>query len=236
MRGGRGPAWRDALAADARDWATPRPDGGTGVDLGEVFAVLQDRLPADPVVTCGAGNATIWAHRYLPVTAPNSFVGPRNGAMGLGVPAAVAASLAFPDRLAVAVCGDGDFLMNGQELATAVEAGASPLVLVVDNGVYGTIVQHQRREYPGRPSGTAMTNPDFGAWMRSFGGFGERLEDAAGFADALDRALAFDGPRLIHLVTDPNVMGPQGLRGPDVAAAPSADAGAAAATDSTKGA
>lgn len=215
VRGTRGPAWRHALRADASDWATPRPDGGTGVDLGIAFAHLRDGLPADAVLTYGAGNATLWGHRYLPRTHPNSLVAPRNGAMGLGVPAAVAAALVFPDRLAVAVCGDGDFLMNGQELATAVAAGVAPLVIVVDNGHYGTIVQHQRAHYPGRPSGTSMTNPDFGAWMRSFGGHGERLESADDVPAALERALAAPRPRLLHLVTDPNVSGPEGLHAPD---------------------
>ncbi|PIJ39781.1 acetolactate synthase, partial [Leucobacter sp. OLES1] len=118
------------------------------------------------------------------------------------------ASLAFPDRRAVAVCGDGDFLMNGQEIATAIAHGGSPLVVVVDNGIYGTIVQHQEHHYPGRPSGTRMANPDFAAWMRSFGGHGELVERTEEFADALDRALAAGGPALIHVRIDSRVMPP----------------------------
>ncbi|MDO5052540.1 MAG: thiamine pyrophosphate-binding protein [Pseudoclavibacter sp.] len=217
-RGGRGREWMDALAAGQRAFCRPVADGGEGVDLGLAFEVLRDRLPTDAVLAYGAGNATLWGQRYLPHTAPNSLVGPRNGAMGLGVPAAIAASLVFPGRRTVAVCGDGDFLMNAQELAVARASGARPLILVVDNGVYGTIVQHQRREHPGRPSGTSLQNPDFAAWMHSFGGFGERVTCTQELPAALDRALAWDGPALLHLLTDPRTMGPQGFpagAGPD---------------------
>ncbi|MFD1214507.1 thiamine pyrophosphate-dependent enzyme, partial [Arthrobacter sp. GCM10027362] len=208
-----GPAWMDALAADQRRYATARPDYGPGsaargVDLGEAFGVLERVLPADRIVTYGAGNATLWGHRYLTHAGPGTLVGPRNGAMGLSVPAAVAAALVHPDRQVVAVCGDGDFLMNAQELATAAAHGASPLVLVVDNGIYGTIVQHQRAHYPGRPSGTAMVNPDFAGWMRTFGGHGERVETTTDFAPALERALASGRPALLHLFTDPETMPP----------------------------
>ncbi|CAG7845434.1 Acetolactate synthase isozyme 2 large subunit [Pseudoclavibacter triregionum] len=213
----------DARVRELRDaelrYREPRPDGGEHVDLGAAMPAVRDLLPEDAILCYGAGNATIWGHRYLPHRRARSVVGPRNGAMGLSVPAAVAASLCYPERLAVAICGDGDFLMNAQELAVATRYGASPLVFVVDNGIYGTIVEHQRREYPGRPSGTGMTNPDFGAWMRSFGGFGERIEATGDVAGAVERALAFDGPRLIHLVTDPATMSPS----TDNSAAPAAD-------------
>lgn len=198
----------DEAHADDLRYRTPRPDGGEGVDLGATIGAIRDLIPADTVMTYGAGNATIWGHRFLPHRHANTLVGPRNGAMGLSVPAAVAASLAFPDRLAFAICGDGDFFMNAQELAVATRYGAKPLVLVVDNGIYGTIVEHQRRQYPGRPSGTGMTNPDLGAWMRSFGGFGETITETSELAGAFERALAFDGPRLIHIVTDPATMSP----------------------------
>ena len=198
----------DEAHADDLRYRTPRPDGGEGVDLGAAIGAIRDLIPADTVMTYGAGNATIWGHRYLPHLHSNTLVGPRNGAMGLSVPAAVAASLTFPDRLAFAICGDGDFFMNAQELAVATRYGAKPLVLVVDNGIYGTIVEHQRRQYPGRPSGTGMTNPDLGAWMRAFGGFGETITETSELAGAFERALAFDGPRLIHIVTDPATMSP----------------------------
>lgn len=223
-RGGRGDEWMDARAAAQQRFAAHRPDASVpgvagvsgipagveqpGVDLGVAFGELDDRLGGRGVLTFGAGNATIWAHRFVQHRTPASLVGARNGAMGLAVPAAVAASLAFPERPVVAVCGDGDFMMNGQELATAFAHGAAPLVIVVDNGIYGTIVQHQERHYPGRPSGTRMANPDFAAWMRSFGGHGERVERTEEFAAALDRALAAEGPALIHLLIDESVMPP----------------------------
>lgn len=223
-RGSRDEAWMLGRSAAQARFAAHRPDASVpgvpgaagipagisdpGVDLGVAFGALDDRLAGRAVLTFGAGNATIWAHRFVRHLEPASLVGARNGAMGLAVPAAVAGSLVFPDRRVVAVCGDGDFLMNGQELATAVAHGARPLVIVVDNGVYGTIVQHQERHYPGRPSGTRMANPDFADWMRSFGGHGERVARTEDFAAALDRALAADGPALLHLVIDEAVMPP----------------------------
>jgi acetolactate synthase-1/2/3 large subunit len=205
----------EALAEDQRRYATPRPDNSPGVDLGVAFGVLEDRLPADKVVTYGAGNATLWGHRYLTHHGAGSLIGPRNGAMGLAVPAAVAASLIEPERQVVAVCGDGDFLMNAQELAVAAAHGAAPLVIVVDNGIYGTIVLHQRREYPDRPSGTSMVNPDFADWIRSFGGHGERVETTAEFGPALDRALSSGRLALLHLVTDPETMPPGTVNAPE---------------------
>ncbi|MCD1286470.1 MULTISPECIES: thiamine pyrophosphate-dependent enzyme [unclassified Brevibacterium] len=205
-----------AGSANAAD-SDSNPDSGStvvsednpGVDLGVVFGILDDRLGGEAILTYGAGNATIWGHRFLRHLHPASLVGARNGAMGLAVPAAVAASLAAPERRAVAICGDGDFLMNGQEIATAFAHGASPLIIVIDNGVYGTIVSHQQNHYPGRPSGTRMVNPDFGTWMSAFiGGHGERVEATEHFAPALDRALAATGPALLHLTIDPETMPP----------------------------
>lgn len=220
-RGARDDTWMLGRAGIQRRVAAHRPDaavpgalegadraGDLGVDLGVAFGVLDDRLAGQAILTFGAGNATIWAHRFVGHLTPASLVGARNGAMGLAVPAAVAASLAFPERRAVAVCGDGDFLMNGQEIATAVAHRGAPLIVLVDNGIYGTIVQHQERHYPGRPSGTAMANPDFAEWMRSFGGHGERVERTEDFAAALDRALAAEGPALLHLLVDAAVMPP----------------------------
>lgn len=223
-RGTRADAWMRGRSAAQSRFAAHRPDAsvpgvagasgipeGTeqpGVDLGIAFGQLDERLAGEAVLTFGAGNATIWAHRFVRHLAPATLVGARNGAMGLSVPAAVAASLVFPERRAVAVCGDGDFLMNGQELATAFAHGAKPLVIVIDNGIYGTIVQHQEKHYPGRPSGTGMVNPDFAAWIRAFGGHGERVEQTADFAAALDRALAADAPALIHVLISDRVMPP----------------------------
>lgn len=208
VRGNRDGSWMEALAADQRRYAVPQPDGGSGVDLALAFGMLEDRLPENRILTYGAGNATIWGARYLSHHGAGSLVGPRNGAMGLGVPAAVAASLIHPDRQVVAVCGDGDFFMNAQELAVAAARGAAPLVIVVDNGGYGTIVGHQRKKYPERPSGTALANPDFAGWISSFGGHGERVEDTAAFGPALGRALDSGRLALLHVLTDPATMAP----------------------------
>ncbi|UZD62233.1 thiamine pyrophosphate-dependent enzyme [Brevibacterium sp. JSBI002] len=245
LRGGRTDEWMQGRADAQSRFAAHRPDaeaaaenpGRAGVDLGVAFGILDDRLGGDAILTFGAGNATIWGHRFIRHERPSSLVGARNGAMGLAVPAAVAASLAYPERHAVAVCGDGDFLMNGQEIATAFAHGGSPLIIVVDNGVYGTIVSHQENHYPGRPSGTRMVNPNFAAWMSAFDlgssgaasarvsgsvppgadgtavgagmiGHGERVETTEDFGPALDRALAHDGPALIHVLIDSATMPP----------------------------
>lgn len=201
--------WMHALAEDQRRFASIETDGtDSALDLSAAFAILDELLPADRVCTYGAGNATLWGHRRLTHDVPNSLVGPRNGAMGLGVPAAVAASLIHPHRRVVAVCGDGDFLMNGQELAVAVAQGTTPLVIVVDNGRYGTIVLHQQREYPGRVSGTDLVNPDFAATMRAYGGHGERVERTEDVRGAFERALASGTAALVHLVVDPETMPP----------------------------
>lgn len=206
-RADRGERWMlDCAAANARFRTAPATAADTGFDLDAAFVELERRLPRERTVTYGAGNATIWGHRYLTHDVPNSLVGPRNGAMGVAVPAAVAAALVHPDRLAVAVCGDGDFLMNGQELATAAARRLRILCLVIDNGRYGTIVQHQQRHYPGRPSGTDLHNPDFAAWMRAFGGYGATVTTNAEFSRALGDALSNTGPALLHLVVDRDVM------------------------------
>lgn len=212
-RGSRDDAWMEGRAEAQRRTQAHRADASISgeaqaMDLGIAFGELDDRLAGQAVLTFGAGNATIWAHRFVKHTTPASLVGARNGAMGLAVPAAVAASLIFPNRTAVAVCGDGDFLMNGQEIATAVAHGGKPVMIVVDNSIYGTIVQHQEKHYPGRPSGTRMANPDFAALMRSFGGHGERVETTAEFGPALDRALAADSAALIHVIIPDTVMPP----------------------------
>lgn len=234
VRGARTDAWMEERVAVQSRFAAHRPDAEAdagsvsvtaagagapaepdsnrpGVDLGMAFGILDDHLGGEAILTYGAGNATIWGHRFVRHNTPASLIGARNGAMGLAVPAAVAASLAFPDRRAVAICGDGDFLMNGQEIATAFAHGAKPLIIVIDNGVYGTIVSHQENHYPGRPSGTRMVNPDFAAWMAAFdGGHGERVESTEDFAPALERTLAADGPALIHVLIDPATMPPAG--------------------------
>lgn len=191
-------------------WATPSADAPPwGVDLDQTMRHLRERLERDAILTYGAGNHAIWAQRFLPSHAYPSVLGPRNGAMGFGVPAAVAASLAYPGRQVVSVAGDGCFLMNSQELATALAYGASPTILVVDNSQFGTIRAHQERDYPDRVSGTQLVNPDFAAYARAFGAFGARVTQTSQVPEALDAALAQQGPAVVHLVVDPDVLRPR---------------------------
>jgi len=182
-------------------WSSPKPRD-VALDLGQCVAAMRERLPADTIICNGAGNFSGWWHRFWPYGPCPSQLAPTNGSMGYGTPAAIAAALRFPDRQVVAVAGDGDFLMNGQELATALRHRASLIVLVVDNRSYGTIRMHQEREYPARVSGTDLVNPDFAALARAYGAWAETVETTADFAPALERALAETGVRLIHLKTD----------------------------------
>ena len=192
--------------AEWLEWSTPKARDGVALDLGPCVAAMREMLPADAIICNGAGNFSGWWHRYWRYGAKPSQLAPTAGAMGYGVPAAVAAALRFPDRVAVAVVGDGDFLMNGQELATAVQHGADLLVIVVDNGGYGTIRMHQEREYPRRLSGTTLTNPDFAALGRAYGCWAETVEWTEEFAPALERAMAQRGVRLLHLKTEMEVI------------------------------
>jgi acetolactate synthase-1/2/3 large subunit len=198
---GAAPPWRDRTAAGHDAYLrsrTPAPDGDT-VDLGAIYALLAARLPADALVTCGAGNYAIWPQRFLAYRRFPSQLAPRNGSMGYSVPSGVAAALEHPDRTVLTVAGDGCFLMNGQELATAVTAGVRLIVLVVNNGMYGTIRMHQERDYPGRVVGTDLGAVDFAAYARAVGARGEAVTRTEEFGPALDRALAADRPALIEL-------------------------------------
>ena len=178
--------WLAEARADYEKFSSAQPDGGTGVDLAVVMEILKQEMDDDAVITYGAGNHSLWPARYLQAQlARTPSPRPRNGAMGMGIPAAVAASLAYPGRQVISVAGDGCFLMNGQEIATAMGHGGKFIVLVVDNGIFATIREHQEGHYPGRPSGTHMTNPDFAALARSYGGYGERVEKAEDFARRL---------------------------------------------------
>jgi acetolactate synthase-1/2/3 large subunit len=172
------------------------------MDLGMCVKAMREALPSDTIICNGAGNFAGWWHRYWRYAAYPGQLAPTCGAMGYGVPAAVAAALRFPDRAVVAVAGDGDFLMNGQELATAAQYGASLIVVVVDNGTYGTIRMHQEREYPGRVSATALANPDFAMLALAYGAWSARAETTEQFVAALDEAKGRSGIRLIHAVTD----------------------------------
>lgn len=187
--------------AEWQAWNTAAPFD-TRLDLGLCVAAMREQLPADTIICNGAGNFSGWWHRYWPYSGPGTQLAPTAGAMGYGPPAAVAAALRHPGRQVVALAGDGDFLMNGQELATALQYGCDMLVLVIDNGAYGTIRMHQEREYPARVSGTTLHNPDFAALARAFGGWAETVDTTADFAPALARAAAQKGLRLLHLKTD----------------------------------
>ena len=173
----------------------------TPLDLGQCVAAMQAAMPADTLICNGAGNFSSWWHRHWKYTILPGQLAPTNGTMGYGLPAAIAAAKRCPDRTIVALAGDGDFLMNGQELATAVQYGCDMLVLVVDNGTYGTIRMHQEREFPGRVSGTTLHNPDFAALARAYGGWAATVETTEQFAPALAEAMQHKGVRLLHLKT-----------------------------------
>lgn len=197
--------------ADRREFCTPDTvlDSGDGyADLEGIMAILREEMTEDAVVTYGAGNHAIWPARYLPHRSAFSLVAPRNGAMGMGIPAAVAAALVTPGREVLSVAGDGCFLMNGQEIATAIGYGAAFIAVVADNGVFATIREHQEAHYPGRPSGTHLTNPDFAALARSYGGHGETVTRTSDFRDAYRRARASALPAVIHVRQDPTVRAP----------------------------
>lgn len=201
--------WFQDARANYLKFSSAQPDGGTAVDLGVVMEILKQEMDDDAVLTFGAGNHALWPARYLKHNSANSLAAPRNGAMGMGIPAAVAASLAYPGRQVISVAGDGCFMMNGQEIATAMGHGARFVVLVVDNGIFATIREHQEAHYPGRPSGTHMTNPDFAALARSYGGYGERVDRAEDFAAAFRRAVDSGLPAVLHLPQDPTTRSPK---------------------------
>lgn len=187
--------------AEWLEWSTPKPSEAY-MDLGACVAAMREMLPADTIICNGAGNFAGWWHRYWRYTAYPGQLAPTCGAMGYGVPAAVAAALHYTERTVVAVAGDGDFLMNGQELATAVQYGANLIVVVIDNGAYGTIRMHQEREYPGRVSATNLANPDFAALGAAFGGWSAKATTTQEFVAALEEAKGRTGIRLIHALTD----------------------------------
>jgi acetolactate synthase-1/2/3 large subunit len=200
--------WRAAARADYEEWQRHGAMPGD-VDLGEVMAHLRARLPADTIVCNGAGNFSVWVHRFWRYHVFPSQLAPTSGAMGYGVPAAVAAKAVAPERTVVCFAGDGDFLMTGQELATAVQYDLPVLFVVVNNGMYGTIRMHQEREYPGRVVGTELRNPDFAAYASAFGAHGETVERTEDFAEALERALASSRPALLELRIDSEAITPR---------------------------
>ncbi|WP_048440263.1 thiamine pyrophosphate-binding protein [Caenimonas sp. SL110] len=202
------PAW-DGWTASARDAyltfsaVPPRDAKATGVDLAVAMRQMREALPIDAIVTNGAGNYAVWLHRFFEYRAPRTELAPTCGAMGYGLPAAIAASLRHPGRKVVCVAGDGCFLMYPQELATAAQYGAQLIVIVVNNGMYGTIRMHQEKHYPNRISGTKIVGPDYVALAQSFGAQAERVTRTEDFAGAFSRAQAHAGLALLELVTDP---------------------------------
>jgi acetolactate synthase-1/2/3 large subunit len=179
-----------------------------GIDLSQVVAHLSEVLPADSIVSNGAGNYTVWVHRYYRYRQSATELAPTSGAMGYGLPAAIAAKLQHPEREVVCFAGDGCFMMYPQELATAMQYGAAMIVIVVNNGMLGTIRMHQEREYPGRISGTDLRNPDFVALARSFGAYGETVERNEDFPAAFARARAAGVAAVLELRTDPRQITP----------------------------
>jgi acetolactate synthase I/II/III large subunit len=181
----------------------------SGVDFAKVVAHLSEVLPDDAVIANGAGNYTVWVHRFYRYRRPFTELAPTNGAMGYGFPAAIAAKLRFPERTVVGFAGDGCFMMYPQELATAMQFGAPLVVIVVNNGMLATIRMHQERQYPGRVVGTQLVNPDFVAFAKSFGAHGERVERTDDFPAAFERAQKAGVPALIELKVDPRQITPQ---------------------------
>ncbi len=172
----------------------------------QVAQWLDAHLPEDAIVTNGAGNYSTWMHRLFRYRGFRTQLAPYSGAMGYGVPAAIAAKAVCPGRVVVSWNGDGCFLMNGQELATAVQYNLAVIFVVIDNGMYGTIRMHQEKTYPARVSGTDLRNPDFAALARAYGAAGETVVRTEEFAPAFQRALGAAGPALIHVKVDPQAL------------------------------
>ncbi|MEO1459903.1 MAG: thiamine pyrophosphate-dependent enzyme, partial [Pseudomonadota bacterium] len=185
------------------------PPQPAGLDMGAVMAVLRDRLPADAILTNGAGNFAIWPSRLFLYGPGHRLIAPQSGAMGYGLPAAVAAKIRHPGRAVVCFAGDGDIQMTMQELGTAMQAGAQPVVLVVNNGSYGTIRMHQERHYPARVSGTEIVNPDYPAIGRAYGMHAERIDRTESFAEAFERALVSPTGALLELVQPTEALTPR---------------------------
>ncbi len=200
--------WTRGARADYVENLTHGPAPGD-LDLGAVMDHLRERLPGDAIIANGAGNFSVWAHRFYQFTRFPTQLGPTSGAMGYGVPAAVAAKVVHPDRIALCFTGDGDFLMTGQELATAIQYDLDPVILVVNNGMYGTIRMHQERNFPGRVYGTDLRNPDFVGLAHAYGAHAELVERTEDFDGAFERALDAGRASLIELRIHPEQLTPR---------------------------
>ena len=202
-------AWRDSTARAHEEYlesVEPTPGLPGPVEMGKVMAHLRERLPPHAILTTDAGNFSAWMHRHYVYRTFPSQIGPTSGAMGYGIPAAIAARHVYPDRPVVAFCGDGGALMTGQEIATAVHHGIDPVILVVNNSMFGTIRMHQEREYPDRVIGTSLTNPDFVAWARSFGAFAARVDRTDEFPPAFEAAMSAGRAAVVELRIDPELI------------------------------
>jgi acetolactate synthase-1/2/3 large subunit len=203
--------WRDATKAAHDEYLawTEQPTKVPGpVNFGEIMVWLRGQLPSESIITNGAGNFSTWMHRFYRFSKFATLLGPTSGSMGYGLPAAVGAKRLYPDRPVICVAGDGDFLMNGQEFATAVQYDLPIIVLLMDNGMYGTIRAHQEREFPSRVIATALRNPDFAAYARAFGGFGATIEKTEEFPAAFKAAQESGKPAILHLKVDPQAISP----------------------------
>ena len=196
-----------AARADYLAWSDKAPPSPGRVQLSEIMFAVRRRTP-DAIFTNGAGNFAIWVGRFLRFRKFEQQLGPTSGSMGFGLPAAIGAARVFPKRTIVCFAGDGDFLMNGQEFATAVQYGLPIIVVLIDNGMYGTIRMHQERMFPERVIATQIRNPDFAAYARAFGGHGETVEETAQFLPAFERALASGLPSIVHVKVDPEAITP----------------------------
>ncbi len=205
------PAWQARTAAmhDAYlTWSTPPASGPGDVQMGPIMTWIEANTAADTIFSNGAGNYATWLHRFHRFRRFATQAAPTSGSMGYGLPAAVAAKRLFPDREVICFAGDGCFLMHGQEFATAVRYSLPIIVLVINNGIYGTIRMHQEREYPGRVSATDLTNPDFADLARAYGGHGETVERTDQFAPAFERARSSGKPSIIEIRLDPEAITP----------------------------
>ncbi|MCB1453676.1 MAG: thiamine pyrophosphate-binding protein [Rhizobiaceae bacterium] len=189
-------------------WSTPPETGPGDVHMGPIMAWLETKLAPDTIICNGAGNFATWVHRFHRFRGFATQAAPTSGSMGYGPPAGVAAKMQFPDRDVLVFAGDGDFLMNGQDFATAIQYDIPYVVLVINNGIYGTIRMHQERDYPGRVSGTELKNPDFAALARAFGGHGETVASTAEFMPAYERARASGKAAIIEIKLSPEAITP----------------------------
>jgi acetolactate synthase I/II/III large subunit len=213
LRGIQSQTMRNGEAiSDAHDeylaWSTPPLEQPGALNMGEIMNWLEANLAPETIMTNGAGNYATWLHRFHRFQRFATQAAPTSGSMGYGLPAAVAAALAFPDRQTVCFAGDGCFLMHGQEFATAVKHKLPIIVVVINNNMYGTIRMHQERDYPARVSATALTNPDFAALARAYGGYGETVKTTEEFAAAFERAQACGLPSILELQIDPEAITP----------------------------